>query len=81
MRFLGGYIGGMFMAASKILGEEGVSAGGDPGASARGAGNDKIKKSEGGEGDDDEEEEGEAGAEDEDGKGKGKRKIIGGMME
>jgi hypothetical protein len=26
MRFLGGYIGGMFMGAAKVLGEEGVKA-------------------------------------------------------
>jgi hypothetical protein len=85
IRFLGGYIGGMFMAASKVLGEEGVSAGGDPGASARGASNDKIKKSEEEEEEERGEDDAEEGAAEEDGdddgwKGKGKRKIIGGMM-
>lgn len=27
MRFLGGYVGGLFMGAAKVLGEEGVKAG------------------------------------------------------
>ncbi|KAJ5731556.1 uncharacterized protein N7483_006064 [Penicillium malachiteum] len=30
MRFLGGYIGGMFMGSAKILGEEGVKGNADP---------------------------------------------------
>lgn len=34
MRFLGGYVGGLFMAGSKVLGEEG----GIGGASASGSG-------------------------------------------
>ncbi|KAN0067087.1 DASH complex subunit Hsk3 like domain containing protein [Elaphomyces granulatus] len=71
MRFLGGYVGGMFMAASKVLGEEGVSAAGaGAGAGSGGDGARGIKKGnkgvdvedeEGGEDDDDEE--GEDGAE------------------
>jgi hypothetical protein len=35
MRFLGGYVGGLFMGAAKVLGEEGVKAGG--GGAAGGA--------------------------------------------
>jgi hypothetical protein len=36
MRFLGGYVGGMFMGASKVLGEEGVVSGRKEGDEERG---------------------------------------------
>ncbi|KAL4917745.1 DASH complex subunit Hsk3 like-domain-containing protein [Aspergillus aurantiobrunneus] len=32
MRFLGGYVGALFMGSAKVLGEEGVKSGGDPSA-------------------------------------------------
>ncbi|KAG2418980.1 hypothetical protein HFD88_002083 [Aspergillus terreus] len=35
MRFLGGYVGALFMGSAKVLGEEGVKANADEGSKAR----------------------------------------------
>ncbi|KAL4963881.1 DASH complex subunit HSK3 family protein [Aspergillus stella-maris] len=36
MRFLGGYVGALFMGSAKVLGEEGVMGAGGPGNSEKG---------------------------------------------
>lgn len=42
MRFLGGYVGALFMGSAKVLGEEGVRGNADEGSPGGGSG--KVKE-------------------------------------
>lgn len=47
MRFLGGYVGALFMGSAKVIGEEGVKGQADPDPQGQGRGHEVAVKVEG----------------------------------